>query len=1124
MHYRIHGLTKTPLFWIIFLFIFVTGIWFSLHFFSKAFPIIDLDITMDRRTALEAAQDIAQKYHWGPQDFKQAASFEVDNETKNFIELEGGGLTRFKEILHDPDYSPYTWSVRNFKEYEINEVTIAFTPEGNLYGFQETIAEDKLGPALSADQARAIAIAHATNEWNIDFTHFATAETSQEIRPNGRIDHIFVYERTDKKVGSAPYRLTLGVTGNTFTQLKHSIQVPESFKRRYQEMRSSNNIIAFIALIAVILLYVFGGFIALFFLLRAGWLLWKVPLLFGIIIGLLQGMVIFNELPLYWKVYPTSLSLQNFIGQILLQIFITICGFCAVATLICMLAESLSRKAFGHHIQLWRVWGKTAGHSLQVIGRTFGGYLILGFKFAFAIGLYYITLRYFGWWSPSEELYNPNILAHYLPWLSPLVLSFSAGFLEECLFRALPLSCAALLGNRFGKRTLWITVAFVLQAIIFGAAHANYPAQPAYARLVELIIPSFIFGGIYLQFGLLPSIITHYVYDVVWFSLPIFIASTQGIIINKIIIILGMLLPLLVIIFRMLQARKITTLPSYFYNKTWQPTIEDTIIEQPTPEIAIKPIKNNYRIMLYGIGTLALLIWIVTTQFYYDGVPIALTRSQAVNLAKNIVNETSTSWTILSDVILTEPSQEKEQKIQHLYAWQTTGKDGYQQLLSEQYLKPYTWFIRFVHFEGDVIQRTEEHQVSLRTPDTLFEKKHIYAESLALPSLSREDAHKKVQEVVLTTFNLDINNLTEVSASPKKQPERTDWTFIYDVPSTVNIAEGKQRITISLAGDQVSDAYRSLFVPETWKRNYTEQRAFDGILSTLSDFIFILIIICALALFATQINFRAFSWHTFFIFFGIVFIKSLIQAYNIWPTTEIHFSTIEPFYHQVWKMLLLWLIVALAKSVCIGILAATIVPIIIKSPQFNYNFISRIIFASSIGTLVAAVYSLIIYVSPAIVPLWPDFMPAGAYMPALSAALHNITFFIETMMIFIVLVIAADVLTNGWHQRKPFFVLIAFLLGLAFMGHNIESLPFFYCLTAGVLFGLLACLSYIYVLRFDKVMLAFPIAAYMILHSVQQMFFNAYPGAILGGVLSIILIMIIMVVWMQLQRNRQANA
>ena len=38
----------------------------------------------------------------------------------------------------------------------------------------------------------------------------------------------------------------------------------------------------------------------------------------------------------------------------------------------------------------------------------------------------------------------------------------------------------------------------MLQAVIFGAGHANYPQQPAYARVVEIFLPAVGFGLIFL--------------------------------------------------------------------------------------------------------------------------------------------------------------------------------------------------------------------------------------------------------------------------------------------------------------------------------------------------------------------------------------------------------------------------------------------------------------------------------------------------------------------------------------------------------------------------------------------------------------------------------------------------
>ena len=170
-----------------------------------------------------------------------------------------------------------------------------------------------------------------------------------------------------------------------------------------------------------------------------------------------------------------------------------------------------------------------AGSSTAILGRTVGGYLLVAIFFAYDVLLYLVTTRTLGWWSPSEALLHPDVLATYAPWLSAIANSFQAGFWEESLFRAVPIAGAALIGDRFGNRRLFIVLAFIVQAIIFGAGHAPYPNQPAYARPVELILPSIGFGLLYLYFGLLPGIVLHFTFDVVWFALPIFLAHAPGV-------------------------------------------------------------------------------------------------------------------------------------------------------------------------------------------------------------------------------------------------------------------------------------------------------------------------------------------------------------------------------------------------------------------------------------------------------------------------------------------------------------------------------------------------------------------------------------------------------------------
>ena len=114
------------------------------------------------------------------------------------------------------------------------------------------------------------------------------------------------------------------------------------------------------------------------------------------------------------------------------------------------------------------------GSSTAILGRTAGGYLLVAIFFAYDVLLYLVTTKTLGWWSPSEALLHPDVLATYAPWLSAIGNSFQAGFWEESLFRAVPIAGAALIGDRFGNRQLFIVLAFIVQAIIFGAGHAPY--------------------------------------------------------------------------------------------------------------------------------------------------------------------------------------------------------------------------------------------------------------------------------------------------------------------------------------------------------------------------------------------------------------------------------------------------------------------------------------------------------------------------------------------------------------------------------------------------------------------------------------------------------------------------
>ena len=236
---------RRPGFWFVILLATAACVAFSVANFPRAVPVVTLEFEMDREAALRAARDLDKRFRWGPEEFRQAASFDLDSRVQSFVELEGGGKEAFSRMLSDGLYWPYHWTVRNFAEFETNETSVRFSPSGQPIGFVETIAEEDEGPALESSIARTLAERVAIRDWAVDLEQYSLVEQADEVRPSGRIDHTFVYERREPTIGSeGRYRLRLVMSGDRFTDLTHFVKVPESFSRRYEEMRSANDGIA----------------------------------------------------------------------------------------------------------------------------------------------------------------------------------------------------------------------------------------------------------------------------------------------------------------------------------------------------------------------------------------------------------------------------------------------------------------------------------------------------------------------------------------------------------------------------------------------------------------------------------------------------------------------------------------------------------------------------------------------------------------------------------------------------------------------------------------------------------------------------------------------------------------
>lgn len=1096
-------ITHTPLFWIFLTITSISCIGFSYRYFSTAFPIVNLSLDMSRSDALEKSMELASQLDIGPKEFKQAASFEVDQEVQTFVELEAGGKQAFTQMLRDHYYAPYQWTVRHFKECDKHELLIKFKPDGTPYGFVETLSENVPGASLDLIQAQSIAEKKASQSpWNIIFNEYRLIEPSKEIRPSGRIDYQFTYERTNAAIGNGTYRLKLVISGDRLSELSHFVKIPEEFTLRYQEMRSANNSIAAGANMAYLLLYIFGGCIlGLFFLMRRNWILWRSAIIWALIIAGLHALVNINQLPLSWMNYHTALSIHGFILKYCMAILFQFLYMSIFYGIIFIAAESLARAAFSYHPQLWHVWNPTAASSSAVAGRTIGGYLLVPLCLAFIILFYRITSSSLNWWIPSASLIDPNILATYMPWLSCVVLSLGAGFMEECLFRAIPISCAALIGKRFGNIRFWLIIGFIIQAIIFGAAHANYAAQPAYARVVELLVFSILQGLIFLWFGLLPAIITHFTYDVVLMSLPLFVSTAHGAWLNQVIVIILTLIPLFIII----RARIITGawnhLSARWLNGSWQPmpTKEQEDIIANIQET--KTFGSRFQKFIIALGLLGLILLVKNISTKQDGTDLNTNKSDAIISAQKILesqNISLSSWIALPS-IADDQRDIQEQQLQSQFIWQEGGPELYHQILGN-YLNPARWYIRFITWDGSVSDRAEEHIISIASDGKLYRQFHKLAENSVGESLDEMQARTIAQQGLQSIFNLNPDNLKEISAVANKHPERKDWMFTYANSAIETPAQSQLRNVIVIAGNTIVGGYSYVHVPEEWERNQLNKNNMLKIISFLCMLLLFFIVGLG-AFYAIKRNKNIQLAPRSVVFFcATLCILGLIKLINSWPSTIATFNTSEPFTHQLFSFIGMGMIGILFQAGSLGIILAILTswkkPYILshKKPWF---------WGICVGIFSSGILSFIQIIQRYYEPLWADYGSMAHLIPAFSTIIEALLAFFMLSAFLMLVCIIIDMSSAYWHKRPWILGIFCIFLGLSLAGRMTPE-SFSFLLITGILLAIILLIVYLTIGRYSNQALIWAAATIISVYYLQEAIFNAYPYAIAGNVLAIL--------------------
>jgi hypothetical protein len=1108
---QVKALSRKPSFWVSQVLFFVICVVLSLHYYPKAFPIVDLEIKLTRKEALERAKNLAGSHKWAPLTFKQTASFSLDQMTQTFVELSAGGNNAFKNLLQERLYFPYTWDVRNFAEGQTSESHVFFTPEGNFYGFYEKIPEDQAGAALSFDSARKIAETAFQKDWALDLSPFKLVENSQERKPGNRVDHVLVYERTAKRLGEGRYRLKLTVSGDRLTEINYFIKIPESFARKYSEMRSFNNTISSVATVLMVVLYLIGGcIVGLFFLGRIRWVIWKMPIICGIFVSALQSLEKINQLPLMWMSYDTAVGTHEFLLRFASNIAVMFVLDGLLLSVSFMAAESLTRRAFPQQPQLWRTWTAGNANSVGILGRTLGGYLSVGFFFSFVVFAYLFGSRYLHWWTPSDALYQPDSLASYFPWFTSIAHSLHAGFWEECLFRAVPLAGAALLGTRFGNRKKWIFGAFLLQALIFAAAHANYPAQPSYARVVELILPSCLFGGFYLLFGLLPGIILHFTFDVVSFAIPIFSAKVPGIWVDQLLVVLLTLTPLWISLFFRLKQGKWVELKASELNRSWSPP-HLSASEKKNLEESISHRQPHLSVVLgTGVtGIVALLIWVFGFHYKSDVAVLETKRAEAVHLAEKELSakgvNLSLGWEPLSSVY-------SQISLEDRFLWKNETPETYRRI-AHDFLIPPTWVIRFVRFNTDVVERAEEYLVLVGERGKILRTRHELPEGREGATLSQEAARELVLNEIRTREGSAFSNFKELSNSSSKLPKRTDWQFIFSDTSR-KLKMGDARLAVGIAGDQTVAYRKFIFTPEDWLRTERARENLVDIVKMMSNLLLVSILIGAAIVALMNWSKKKFDRKTYMTaFLGLSLLESINFLNNL-PVRFAHFLTAEPKFNQIANTFLFGSVKILVASAGMALLIGYIH---YRSKQSKpYSLPLSALMGYGWGLIGALAILFLAKISPADLPTWGNLNGFDSFLPILKP-LQSVNYYLMLTVLFLVVANFINQLTRHWTQRKLLGSLCLFIFSAMICGLLASTLQNWGM--ASVILASFLILAFRFAFNSHLSLIPLATASILVTHSWMHIQIRPYVGSIIHDLLSAIVVLGLSWVWFQTLRR-----
>ena len=994
----------------------------GLKYFSKTFPEASLDLHVNRNDSEPIALKFLAERGVHLVDYRHAAVFDYDDETKVYLER-SQGLERMNQLTGGP-IRLWLWSHRWFRPQQKEEFRVDVTAAGEVAGYDHEIPEARAGANLDAPAARALAEDFLRQVMKRELSGLEFLESQSNRRP-ARTDHVFTWKQSNVDLGEGSLRIEVEVDGDEVAGYREFVKVPEQWSRDYAKLRSRNESAQIVDEVFYIFLSL-AMMIVLILRLRDH----DVPLRMSFGFGMVGAVLFFlgqaNTFSTAQFSYPTTDSYSSFLASYFTNSVLSSLGVGAFIFLVVAGAEPVYREGFPGKVSLRRYLSWRGLRTRSFFIANIVGIALTFFFFAYQ-SLFYLFADKLGAWAPSDIPFT-NELNTAIPWTSVLFMGFLPAVTEELQFRAFAIPFLA----------KWLRswpLAILLAAFNWGFLHAAYPNQPFYIRGVEVGIGGIVTGLVMMRFGIMATLIWHYSVDALYTAFLLIRSPNHYLMISGAVTGGIMLVPFVVVLVAYLRT-------GTFEDESALSNLQQGITRPAHAPHAVEASSgliyqslSRQRVML-GLVFAAILVAVACIPAYRFG--------EGLKIKAGIRDATSAADAYLNTQGIDSGSHRR-------VAWlhDNVDRSAVRYLLERRSLREtdriyrqaapmILWEVRYFR-PLDI----EEHRVYVdATSGQVAGYAHVLDEDSPGASLASDDA-RILAERAVAEHGYRIADFELQESRGEKRKAREDYTFVWQANpgDPRNVADARYRLQVNVAGDRVVGFSRSFKLPEVWLRDRGRTRLANSILTGLAALLGIIIAVRILLLFVSQLRLTHLPWKKAAGVGAIVAMAMAVSELN-------RIATLERAYNTSIPLRTFWLEAAIGQlllPVVIGLACWVLVTFALSLYPQAERLLGRsgtapwrrdaaiaVLLSLAAGAAFGKISAIVGQRLPAFAPVTVDIAPSGfeSWSPAL-------TYFCSAVMAAVPsaagIAVIISIFRTGWSRRSGWFW-AALILGAITLG------------------------------------------------------------------------------------------